>query len=136
MANVDQSFLTDEIQQRLIDDIPKIDPSSFSAVCNAIHSTGINFKDFLLKAQPTIIENKHLFSVNLIGDILLAYNQIGEHQIFEIFEQEILENKLGKTPDDIFSALQAYSMSDMGSDQLYEYFDKIVGKNISSVKSD
>lgn len=51
-----------------------------------------------------------------MGDILFAYNMIGEYEIFEIFEKQILENKLGKTPDEIYSALLAYSHCSMGSE--------------------
>jgi hypothetical protein len=71
-----------------------------------------------------------------MGDILFAYSAIGEHEIFEVFEQEILSSKLGKTPDEIYSTLLAFAHCSMGSAQLYEYFDKIIGKNVNIVQDD
>lgn len=54
LAANDPESLNESIEKWLIDDIPKIDPMSFSALCNAIHSSGINFENFLLKALTTI----------------------------------------------------------------------------------
>jgi len=71
-----------------------------------------------------------------MGDILLAYNTIGKEEIFDVFEKEILENKLGKVPSDIYDTLNAYAHTNRGSVQLYEYFEKIIGKNINAVKDE
>lgn len=57
LAAQDPEALDDKIEQRLIDDIPNLDPQSVSSACNAIHSSGINYENFLLKALTMIKTN-------------------------------------------------------------------------------
>lgn len=89
---------------------------------------------FLEAALPHVKQNYNQFKPREIGDVLTAYAVINpEESLFELFEAEILELKSSLLPVDIETIVQAFTFTQMGSAELFETFDKIIGKNIKQV---
>jgi len=102
---------------------------------NAIHGADLPFDEFLEAAKELIIEKKGEYGLMLLGNLVLPYIRHGQWNadLFEAVEEEVLSRKENLTPMDIISLLQAFSMANLGTEELYMYFDKIVGKNISAI---
>jgi len=62
-----------------------------------------------------VIELRNQFQAPQIADVLMAYNNIGKFDLFDIFEKEILEFKLGNSPDEVFDLINAYANCQRGS---------------------
>ena len=129
MKNIDADINPKEAYER----ISGITNESFSVLCHVSHKHNYYFKNFMVAGKQFIKEKIETFTMLELSQIILAYSIFeNDFSAFQNAEQMILDNSSNISIFELVNFMQAYLVVG-GSDDLWDKFDMIIGKNIGNI---